>query len=107
MPCGLAGGWLIDVTVTAREAGIGVPTFITRAVFETYVAVSEGGTGQDETARLRDLLAATRDMIQRASPGLDRLTGNNPERVKLVAVCSPLDFDDRQPAITLKLPEEV
>jgi hypothetical protein len=103
----VAAGWLIDVTMTARETGIGVPTFITRAVFETYVAVSEEGTGQDETGRLRDLLLATRDMIQRANPGLDRLAGNNnPKRVKLVAVCSPLDLDDPQPAMTLMLSEE-
>jgi len=104
----VAAGWLIDVTMTAREAGIGVPTFITRAVFESYVAVPEGATDQDEAERLRDLLSATRNMIQRSSPGLDRLAGrgHTQKPVKLVAVCSPLELDDRQPAITLMLPEE-
>jgi hypothetical protein len=105
----VAAGWLIDVTTAAREAGIGVPTFITLAVFQTHVAVPEGGTGQDEAQRLRDLLWATRNKIELSSPGLDQLTGRDHtvKPVKLVAVCSPLDLDDPQPVITLMLPEEV
>ena len=104
----VAAGRQIDVTKTALEAGIGLPTFITRAAFETYVAVPKGGTGQDEAQRLRDLLWATRMMIEHSIAGRDRSDGNNhPKRLKLVAVCSPLDVDDRQPALTLKLPEEV
>ena len=104
----VAAGWLIDVTMTARETGIGVPTFITRAVFETYVAAPEGAAGQDEAERLRDILSATRNMIQRSSPGFNGLTGRDqtPKPVKLVAVCSPLDLDDPQPAMTLMLSEE-
>jgi hypothetical protein len=104
----VAAGWLIDVTKAAREAGIAVPTFITRAVFEMFVAIPEGGNGQDEAQRLRNLLWATRNMLQRTGPCLDPLIGHNHIRklVKLIAVCSPLELDDRQPAMTLMLGEE-
>ena len=35
----IADGVQVDVTKTAQEAGIKFPVFLTRGVFETYVAV--------------------------------------------------------------------
>ncbi len=51
----VADGVQIEVTKTAQEAGIKFPVFITRSVFETYVAVPEGVAGQDEAGRLGTL----------------------------------------------------
>lgn len=69
----VAGGVQIEVTKAAQELGIRFPVFITRAVFEDYVAVPEGVTAQDETGRLHDLVWMTRFAILRAKPGVSRL----------------------------------
>ena len=49
-------GMLIDVTETAREAGITFPTALTAAVWERCVAVPEKAPCQDEMGRLWDVL---------------------------------------------------
>ena len=110
----IADGYQIEVTKTADEAGIRFPVFITRTVYDNYVAVPEGVTGQDEAGRLWDVVWMTRFAIIRGRPGADRLpvalyVRNDNQRsrlVKLVAVCGPLDFDDPAPAITLMMPDE-
>jgi hypothetical protein len=110
----LADGFQVDVTKTAQEAGIRFPFFITRAVFDAYVAVPPGVTGQDEAGRLWDLVWMTRFGIIRCRPGVDRVpvalyVSNDNQRsrlVKLVAVCGALDIDDPAPVITLMLPDE-
>ena len=110
----VADGVQVDVTTTAQEAGIKFPVFITRGVFESYVAVPEGVTGQDEAGRLWDIAWMLRHAIQRSRPGSDRipvaLYVRNDNRaaklVKLIAVCSALDMDNPQPAITVMLPHE-
>ena len=110
----IADGVQVEVTTTAKEAGIKLPVFITRGVFDAYVAVPEGVTGQDEAGRLWDIVWMLRYAIQRSHPGKDRLPValyvRNDNRaaklVKLIAVCSALDMDDPQPAITIMLPDE-
>ena len=47
----VADGVQIEVTKTALEAGIKYPMFLTRAVWDAFVAVPEGVTGQDEAGR--------------------------------------------------------
>ena len=44
----VADGFQVEVTKTAREAGITFPVFLTRSVFESIVAVPPSVTGQDE-----------------------------------------------------------
>ena len=56
-------GMLIDVTETAREAGITIPTALTAAVWERCVAVPEKATCQDEMGRLWDVLTVLRFTI--------------------------------------------
>ncbi len=110
----VADGLQVEVTKTAQEAGIRFPMFITRAVYDAYVTVPPGVTGQDEAGRLWDLVWMTRFAIIRSRPGVDRLpvalyVRNDNVRsrlVKLVAVCGPLDFDNPAPAITLMMPDE-
>ena len=110
----IADGVQVDVTATAQEAGIKFPVFITRGVFETYVAIPEGVTGQDEAGRLWDVIWMTRFAILRSHGHTNRLPValyvRNDQRaaklIKLIATCGALDMDDPQPAITIMLPTE-
>jgi len=110
----IADGYQIEVTTTAQAAGIKFPMFLTRAVFDKYVAVREGVIGQDEAGRLWDIVWMTRFAILRARPGVDRIPvalyvrndNVRPKLVKLMATCGPLDMDAPQPAITVMLPDE-
>lgn len=110
----LADGQQVEVSATAQEAGIRFPFFVTRGVWDNYVVVPSGVTGQNEAGRLWDLVWMTRFAILRSRPGPSRLpvalyvrNGNQRSRlVRLVAVCGPRDLDDPSPAITLMLPEE-
>ena len=110
----VADGVQVDVTKTAQEAGIKFPMFLTRAVFDAYVAVPEGVTAQDEAGRLWDVVWMTRFAILRSRGHTDRLPvalyvrndNHRAKLVKLVAQCGPLDMDDPAPAITVMLPTE-
>ena len=110
----IADGVEVDVTKTAQEAGIRFPVFLTRGVYDAYVAVPEGVTGQDEAGRLWDVVWMLRFGIIRARPGVQRIPvafyvrndNRAPRLVKLIATCGPLDIDDPQPAITITMPDE-
>jgi hypothetical protein len=110
----IADGMQVEVTKIAQEAGIRFPVFLTRAVYDAYVAVPSGVTGQDEAGRLWDILNLLRFAILRSRPGCDRLPValyvRNDNRaaklVKLIATCCALDIDDPQPAITVLMPDE-
>jgi hypothetical protein len=110
----VADGVQVDVSKVAAEAGIRFPVFLTRTVFDAYVAVPEGVTGQDEAGRLWDIVWMLRFGILRRPPGCTRITvalyvrnDNRAARlVKLIATCGALDIDDPQPAITVAMPDE-
>jgi hypothetical protein len=105
-------GVLIDVTETAREAGLGHPTAITASVWADYVRVPEGVIGQDEAGRLWDILWMCRCGILHSreveAELLFRLHVRNDDRraalVTLKAVCGP--GDGLEPVITIMLPNE-
>jgi hypothetical protein len=69
----VADGVLVEVTKTANEAGIRFPVFITRAVFEQYVAVPPNVTAQDEAGRLWDIVWMLRLAARRTTAGKPRL----------------------------------
>ena len=110
----LADGVQVDISTTAREAGIKYPVFVTRAVFDAYVTVPEGVACQDEAGRTWDLAWMTRYAILRSRPGQDRIPvalyvrndNRGAKLVKLIAQCGPLDLDDPQPSITIMLAGE-
>jgi len=110
----VADGVQVDVSKVAAEAGIRFPVFLTRTVFDSFVTVPEGVTGQDEAGRLWDIVWMLRFGIIRARPGVDRIpvamyvrNDNHAARlVKLIATCGALDIDDPQPAITVMMPDE-
>jgi len=109
----LADGVQVDVSPTAREAGIRFPVFLTRAVYDVYVTVPEGVTCQDEAGRLWDLAWMLRHAIGQSNGGnrlpfalYVRNDNRRAKLVKLVALCGPLDIDDPQPAITVMMPDE-
>ena len=111
----LADGIHIDVSKTAAEAGIRFPVFITRTIYERFVAVPEGVQCQDEAGRLWDILWMCRHGIARAPEGQNPVTfelyvrnaNDQPAQlISLIAECGALDFDDPKPAITIYLPED-
>ena len=110
----IADGVQVDVSTTAKEAGIRFPVFITRIAFDAYVTVPPNASGQDEAGRLWDVVWMLRFAIRKAAQGQDRLPFalyvRNDTRaarlVKLIATCGALDIDDPQPAITVMMPDE-
>jgi hypothetical protein len=111
----LDDGVLIDVTETAKEAGIRHPTAVTAAVWHEYVRVPKEVTGQDEQGRLWDILWMFRCAISclRKDQGSDVLLyqllvrneeQSAPKEVTLKAVCGP--GDNMEPVITIMLPDE-
>ena len=110
----IADGFQVEVSKTAQEAGIRFPVFLTRAVFDAYVAVPPGVTAQDEAGRLWDVVWMLRFAVLKSKPGCDRLPfalyvrndNRKPRLVKLIATCGPLDIDDPAPAITVMMPDE-
>jgi len=110
----VADGVQVEVTKVAQEAGIKHPMFLTRAVYDSFVTVPEGVTGQDEAGRLWDVVWMTRFAIMRSHGHTDRLPvalyvrNNNraAKLVKLIATCGALDIDDPAPAITVMMPDE-
>lgn len=110
----IADGSQVDVSQTAREAGIQFPVFLTRGVFDRCVVKPDGVSGQDEAGRLWDILTMLRHAIHKATSAQNRLTfslqvvnqRSRKELVHLVAACGPLDMDKPNPAITVMLPGE-
>jgi len=104
----------------AREAGITYPVFLTRTVYDNYVTVPAGTTGQDEAGRLWEFVWMTRFAIIRLRAGKNgpaesrrlpvalyvRNDNQRARLIKLIATCGPLDIDDPQPAITVMMPDE-
>jgi hypothetical protein len=109
----IVDGVLVDVTVTAKEAGLKYPTAITRAVFERYVRVPPEVDAQDEPGRLWDVIWMLAVAIAR-HPNTEgdsllytvfvRNDNTEPKPVKLKAIVHP--GDQGEPVITVMLPAE-
>lgn len=103
-------GSLVDVSTTAKEAGITYPVAMARTVWTKYVEVPKGVQGQDEAGRLWDILWMFRIAARRESGAeilfslLVRNNNKRPEPVDLKAICGP--GDDAAPVITIMLPDE-
>lgn len=109
----ISDGLLIDVSLTAREAGIRVPVAMTAAVWMKCVAVPTGVHLQDEPGRLWDVLWMLSCAISRRPNGRVVLFGlrvrnDNRERtpplVRLKALCGP--GDQGELVLTIMLPDE-
>jgi hypothetical protein len=107
-------GVLIDVSPTAREAGIRWPVALTTSAWAQCVAVPAGLVCQDEAGRLVDALFLLRWAIALSGRGACELRfgvhvrNDNRERtpplVRLKAVCGPGDHGE--PVVTVMLPTE-
>ena len=109
----LEDGVLVDVSDTAKEAGIKHPTAVTRAVWDRYIALSASAVlaGNDERGRLWDVCWMFRCAAVCAPDATEvrfhlyvTTDAVEPTLVTLKAVCSP--GDDESPVITIMLPEE-
>jgi hypothetical protein len=115
---GIEDGVLIDVSETAREAGIVFPVAVTRAVWEDCCEWTEADgkakcAGQSVRGRLWDVVSMLRFAIKVGRGGelihyrLSRIPrpGHGAKRlVTLKSVCGP--GDDGAPVITIMLPVE-
>ena len=112
----IADGVLHDVTTTAKEAGIVLPTVVTDSVWGRCVSVPESLRGQqDEEGRLWDVVymashylreakrsgvhsdQLTYEVLVRDGDGLTRL-------VSIIAHVGP--GDEGEPVLTLMFPED-
>ena len=50
----VADGYQVEVSKMAAQAGLRFPVFLTRSVFDAYVAVPPNVSGQEESGRLWD-----------------------------------------------------
>jgi hypothetical protein len=93
-----AGGGLVDVIATEKEAGFDCLVALTRALYDRYVAAPEGVECQDEAGRLWDVIWMTR-LAVRANPAgpvaphrlLVRNDNRQPRAVQLEAIFGPDD----------------
>ena len=106
-------GELIDVSETAKEAGITVPVALTSAVWARYIAIPNGVQCQDEAGRLWDVVYMLRVAIKQGQGGSVinyklHVRNDNRDRtpplVSLKAICGP--GDNAEPVITIMLPGE-
>jgi hypothetical protein len=107
-------GVLIDVSVTAREAGFRWPVALTAAAWARCVAVPPNVLCQDEAGRLWDVLTMLRIAIRQSSGAVCevrfgiRVCNDNRDRtpplVRLKALCGP--GDQGEPVVTVMLPTE-
>jgi hypothetical protein len=105
---------LIDVSQTAREAGIRWPVALTAAARAPCVAVPLSVLCQDEAGRLWDVLTMLRFAVLGQRDGARevrfavRVRNNNrdrtPPRVRLKALCGPGDHGE--PVVTVMTPDE-
>jgi hypothetical protein len=107
----IADGVLIDVSGTAREAGIIMPGALTAAAWARCVSVPPGVLFQDEAGRLWDVCWMLRCAIGRNGAEVRfavHVRNDNRERmpplVPLKALCGP--GDQGEPVITVIMPEE-
>jgi hypothetical protein len=107
----LEDGALIDVISTAREAGFLIPVALTRAVWDSYVAVPPKVVAQDEPGRLWDILwmaslaaRRNRDAGEVCFTVSVRNDNRQPRPRRLKAVVG--SGDGGEPVITILLPEE-
>jgi len=105
-------GVLVDVSSTAKEAGINFPVAITSIVWDIYVVPSDKleGCGQSISGRLWDLLWMFRLKAMRSNSSLLYFSclfldiNEKLEEVKFKALCGP--GDNAEPVITIMLPGE-
>jgi hypothetical protein len=102
---------LVDVSSTAREAGIKYPVAITRAVYDGYVTPDPRSVryGQSIEGRLWDTVWVLRNAAKRGGEVLFFqvyyiLKAQQSRCIRLKAMCGP--GDDAEPVITIMLPEE-
>jgi hypothetical protein len=109
----LRDGVLIDVSATAREAGIRYPVALTAAAWARCVTVPPGVECQDEAGRLWDVVYLLRLSIGRSAGGpevrfgvhvRDDNRGRTPPLVRLKALCGP--GDQGEPVITVMMTDE-
>ncbi len=115
----LEDGFLIDVTKTAKEAGLRYPVAVTSAVWEKYIAWEDEDTQrqthQDSEGRLWDVLFMLKNAINRLVGATTEIhyelyvvprdgKARKPKKTALKSLCHP--GDSGEPVITIMEPDE-
>lgn len=109
----LADGSLIDVTAQAKEAGIQIPTAVTKAVWNEYVALTPAAreAGNDIEGRLWDVVwmfrCAALSMPNQSEIRFQLYVVTVRIQPTLVTLKATIDHDEGgKPVITILLPDE-
>ncbi len=107
-------GALIDVTPTAKQLGMSFSVTVTKPLWDTGIAPTEGLTAEEQSVRLRDVLMAFRLRLA-TQPTLSPLIdfpallalppSAIPKPMPLLALIQP--DEQNQAMVTLLLPNEV
>jgi len=109
----LSDGLLIDVTETAKEAGIRIPVAITAAVWNEIIIPDEVSKdlGQDEKGRLWDVLWMYYSAVRNSKDGGSHLNYQlyvviQGSLTLVTLKGSILPGDSGEPVVTIQLPNE-
>ncbi len=103
-------GVLVDVSVTAREAGSKFPVAVTRTVWDGYVVPdTRARYYQHDMGRLWDILSVLRFYVRRGGseihfPVTMIMKARQRRNIVFKALCGP--GDDAEPVITIMMPDE-
>jgi len=102
-------GVFIDVSETAKEAGIRYPVAITSNLYNTWIKPTKRqiARGQSEQGRLWDVFTMFRFAAKNAKDSFMEFSVRfGRKRVKIWAVVEAQSPDDPSPAINVMLPED-
>ncbi|TVX85555.1 DUF6573 family protein [Paenibacillus agilis] len=108
----IADGGLIDVTATAKTAGLSFPVGVTRAVWDTYIVPSEGDrrSGESTAGRLWDTLwmlkIAAKKVIGKHELEFGVLYPLHGRNEIIFLKCCLGSGDLGEPVLTIMLPKE-
>ena len=101
-------GTFIDVSETAKEAGIKYPTAVTSNLYHKHINPQDMPIGQDENGRLWDVLNMFRVEARKANSSFLKFKVYfSSELVELWAVCEAQSPTDPSPAINIMLPSDM
>jgi len=109
----VADGFFVEVTGLAKQWGFHIPVAITSTLFASYIRVGVEGKGEDEQLTnnlIILLLVELRDAIKLSEDGngsqLAFEVKFDKEPVKLLATIEGRNPNNREPVMTIMLPED-
>ena len=105
-------GMFVDVSETAKEAGIKFPVAVTSNLWNSYISPNPMPIAQDEQGRLWDVLHMFKLAAKNTGDSFMEFhvlfadSHGKTEKIKIWAVCEAQSPTDPSPAINIMLPED-